>query len=102
MTAERLLDALRTVPGLRPATPRAGTKLPWDLDLLAVDVGADVVEVRLVALALPLPPLLRRAESALRRALTEAGHPDVVLRLVITDVDAAAFDRDEPGPDVSR
>lgn len=102
MTAERLLAALRAVPGLRPATPRVGAKLPWDLDLLAVDVGTDVVEVRLVALTLPLPPLLQHAESALRRALSDAGHPDALLRLVITDIDATAFDRDEPGQDVSQ
>lgn len=101
MTAEAVLAALRTVPGLRPATPRVGAKLPWDLDLLAVDAGPDVVEVRLVALTLPLPPLLQRAESALRRVLADAGHPNALLRLVITDVDATAFDRDEPGRDVS-
>jgi hypothetical protein len=102
MTAEHLLAALRAIPGLRPATPLVGAKLPWDLDLLAVDVGADVVEVRLVALTLPLPPLLQRAESALRQALADAGHPNALLRLVITDVDATAFDRDEPGRDVSQ
>lgn len=92
MSAEKLLAALRAVPGVRPATPRVGAKLPWDLDLLAIDVGADVVEVRLVALSLPLPPLLQRAESVLRPVLADAGHGNALLRLVITDIDATAFD----------
>jgi hypothetical protein len=103
MSAEELLAALRTVPGVRPATPRVGAKLPWDLDLLAIDVGTEVVEVRLVALTLPLPPLLRRAENALRPVLADAGRGKALLRLVITDIDATAFEtgRDEPGRDVS-
>jgi hypothetical protein len=103
MTAEVVLAALRNVPGLRPATPQVGAKLPWDLDLLAVDTGDDVVEVRLVALALPLPPLLRRAETVVRQALAGIGREHVLLRLVITDVDATAFEpvRDEAGRDVS-
>lgn len=86
-----VLTALRSVPGLRPATPLAATLVPWDLDLLAVDVSARVVELRLVAFALPLPPLLTHAETVLRQALSTAGHPDTLLRLVITDIDASAF-----------
>jgi hypothetical protein len=91
---EVVLAALRKVPGLRPATPRVA-RLPWDLDLLAVDVAADEVEVRLVALALPLPPLLLRAETVLRQALAEVGYGSATLRLVLTDLDATAF---ENGP----
>ncbi|MFC4856872.1 hypothetical protein [Actinophytocola glycyrrhizae] len=87
--AEVLLAALRTVPELRPATPRV-ERFPWDLDLLSVDVGPEVVEVRLVALALPLPPLLRRAETALRQALAGVGREKTLLRLVVTDIDATA------------
>ena len=103
MSAEKLLAALRTVPGVRPATPQVGAKLPWDLDLLAIEVGAEVVEVRLVALRLPLPALLRRAENALRPVLADVGLGKALLRLVITDVDATAFEtgRDEPGRGVS-
>lgn len=103
MSAEKFLAALRAVPGVRPATPRVGAKLPWDLDLLAIDVGTEVVEVRLVALRLPLPPLLRMAENALRPVLADAGCGKALLRLVITDIDASAFEtgRDEPGRGVS-
>lgn len=92
--AGALLAALRSVPGLRPATPLATTLVPWDLDLLAVDVTDRVVELRLVAFALPLPPLLQQAETVLRQALSTTGQPAAVLRLVITDIDASAFDVD--------
>lgn len=90
--AGALLTALRSVPGLRPATPLATTLMPWDLDLLAVDVSAREVELRLVAFTLPLPPLLQQAETVLRQALSAAGRSDALLRLVITDIDASAFD----------
>lgn len=89
--AEVVLAALRKVPALRPATPQV-SRLPWDLELLAVDVGADGIEVRLVALSLPLPPLLAHAESVLRQALADVGREKTLLRLVITDVDATAFE----------
>jgi len=92
--ADMLLAALRKVPQLRPATSattRAATLVPWDLDLLAVDVSPDVVELRLVALALPLAPSLRDAETVLRQVLVESGQPKTALRLVITDLDATAL-----------
>jgi len=69
-----LLAALHGVAGLRPATPLTVpviARVPWDYDVLALDIDVDLVEVRVVATGLPLPPLLGRAESALRGA---AGH----------------------------
>lgn len=91
----RLLAAIRSVPGLRPAypMPRVGPtqRLPWDPAGLAVDLG-DTVEVRLVATALPLPPLLDQAETACRTALADTPWARAALRLVITDLDAAALD----------
>jgi hypothetical protein len=96
--ADTLLEALRGIPGLRPATPsttRAGTLVPWNVDVLAVDITDDVVELRLVALTLPLPPLLRRAEAVLRAALLGTTWESARLRLVVTDLDAAAL----PGPE---
>lgn len=95
--AAALLTALRSVPGLRPATPLATTLVRWDLELLAVDVTARVVELRLVAFALPLPPLLQHAETVLRQALSASGQPDALLRLVITDIDASAFEEQQEG-----
>jgi hypothetical protein len=92
--ADTLLAALRGIPGLRPATPsttRAATLVPWNFDVLAVDVTDEVVELRLVALELPLPPLLRRAEAVLRAALRGTKWERARLRLVVTDLDAAAL-----------
>ncbi|MEC3976165.1 hypothetical protein [Amycolatopsis sp. H20-H5] len=89
-----LLTVLKGVPGLRTATPspaQTSAGLPWDLELLAVDVEDDLVEISLVALALPLPPLLRRAEHALRSALDDTEWAPARLRLIVTDLDAAAF-----------
>jgi hypothetical protein len=97
--ADALLEALRGIPGLRPATPsttRAVTLVPWKVDVLAVDVTDEVVELRLVALTLPLPPLLRRAEAVLRAALLGTKWESARLRLVVTDLDATAL----PGPGV--
>jgi hypothetical protein len=94
---DTLLEALRGIPGLRPATPsttRAVVLVPWNVDMLAVDVTDEVVELRLVALTLPLPPLLRRAEAVLRAALLGTKWESAMLRLVVTDLDAAAL----PGP----
>ncbi|HEX2131830.1 MAG TPA: hypothetical protein VHH15_09715 [Actinophytocola sp.] len=84
---------MEAVPELRPAT-----LAPWNLDALTVDVSGGVVELRVVALALPLPPLLRRAETALRAALlgTELEHARV--RLVVTDLDARALEDGETHP----
>lgn len=97
--ADTLLEALRGIPGLRPATPsttRAATLVPWNVDVLAVDITDEVVELRLVALTLPLPPLLRRTEVALRAVLRGTKWESARLRLVVTDLDAAAL----PGPEV--
>lgn len=89
-----VLAALREIPGLRPATPAttaAGAKLPWDLDAMAVGLSEGVVEVRVVALALPIPPLTDLAGPALRAVLTGTPWENAILRLVVTDVDAAAL-----------
>lgn len=89
-----LLTVVRTLPGLRPATPSTdslASKVPWDLDAIAVDVNDELVEIRLVALTLPLPPVLRHAETVLRSTLDDTPWEKAFLRLVITDVDASAF-----------
>jgi hypothetical protein len=86
----RLLDALRAEPGLRPATPANLPAVPWDLDAFAIDVDAETIEVRVVATELPLPPLLDRAQRALRAIVDDSGFKPAVLRMVISDIDAAA------------
>ena len=87
---ERLLAALRAEPGLRPATPANLPAVPWDLDAFAIDVDADTIEVRVVATELPLPPLLARAQRALRAIVDDSEFKPAVLRIVISDIDASA------------
>ncbi len=92
--AEKLIAALRGVHGLRPATPSVKPTtswVPWDWDTLAVDLGAEVVEVRVVATALPLPPLLAEATAVLGDVLRHSAFAAATLRIVVTDLDAAAL-----------
>lgn len=81
-----LLETLAGVPGLRPAAPAIA-----ELDVMAIGVEEEVVEVRVVALTLPLPPLLRHAEAALLSTVDDSPWQNARLRLVVTDIDAAAF-----------
>ncbi|MFD3442804.1 hypothetical protein ACFWU3_35570 [Streptomyces sp. NPDC058685] len=84
------------LPGLRPATPSTtpiGSRVPWNLDASAVAIGDDVVEIRLVALVLPLPTALSRAGTALHAVLEGTRWKDARLRLVVTDIDATALTR---------
>ncbi len=88
-----LLSALRDVPGLRAAAPSttATSNLPWDVDVMAVDITEDVVEIRVVALSVPIPPLTETAGAVLRAVLTGTAWENATLRLVVTDVDAGAL-----------
>jgi hypothetical protein len=95
--AGRLLDVLRAEPGLRPATPSALPAVPWDLGTFAIDVDADLIEIRVVATRLPLPPLIDRAHRALRGIVDDSPFKAAVLRIVINDIDAAAVTF--PGPE---
>ncbi|MEV6907406.1 hypothetical protein [Amycolatopsis sp. NPDC051071] len=89
-----LLSALREVPGLRAATPSttaAASAVPWDLDVMAVDITEHVVEIRVVALSVPIPPLTEAAGAVLRAVLAGTAWENASLRLVVTDVDAGAL-----------
>jgi hypothetical protein len=97
--ATRLVAALDDVPGLRPAMPvtnRVTTSLRWNLDGLAVDITPTLVEVRVIALALPLRPVLAHAEAVLRTVLTGTEYEHACLRLVVTDLDACAVSSRTP------
>ncbi|MGW1884538.1 hypothetical protein [Streptomyces sp. NPDC001970] len=92
--AHSLLAALGRIRGLRPATPSTthiGSRVPWNLDTLAVGIDDELIEIRVVALALPLPPTLREAEAALHATLRGTQWTNARLRLVVTDIDAAAL-----------
>ncbi|WP_020669295.1 hypothetical protein [Amycolatopsis nigrescens] len=90
----KLLAALAGVTGLRPATPAdppTASWMWWDWDSLAIDLDEDAVRIRLVATELPLPPLLHRATEAIRPVLAGTRWENAILRLVVTDIDGAAF-----------
>lgn len=90
---ERIVGALKEIDGLRPATPVSPetTWLPVDWEGMAVDLSAEVVQVRLIATRLPIPPLLDRAADAVRPVLAGTEWAEARLRLVVTDLDGAAF-----------
>lgn len=87
-----LLATLSTVDGLRPATPSLRAGHSWNLDQLAVDADPELVQIRLVATAMPLPPLLAEAGEVLAKELAGSAYAGATLRLVVADVDAAAFE----------
>ncbi|MEQ0559355.1 hypothetical protein ABJI51_09770 [Amycolatopsis sp. NEAU-NG30] len=91
--ADRIVGALGKVDGLRPATPVSPetTWLPVDWAGLAVDLGPDLVQVRVIATRLPIPPLLDQAAEAVRPVLAGTRWAQARLRLVVTDLDGAAF-----------
>ncbi|ATY15580.1 hypothetical protein CU254_38245 [Amycolatopsis sp. AA4] len=91
--AGTIADALSALDGLRPATSVAA-EISWlrtDPAGGAVDLTSDSVEIRVVALRLPLPPLLSAAEARVRAVLAGTEWADASIRLVVTDIDGAAF-----------
>jgi hypothetical protein len=89
---DQLLAALADVPGLRPASPPVNASFGrWSLETLAVDVDEKLIQVRLVATALPLPPLLERAAAVLEPVVAASPYRDAQLRLIVTDLDRAAL-----------
>ncbi|MFJ7211309.1 hypothetical protein [Amycolatopsis sp. NPDC098790] len=89
---EKIVGALETVDGLRPAT-LVSPETTWLPVGQAVDLSADVVQIRLIATRLPIPPLLEQAAAAVRPVLAGTEWEGARLRLVVTDLDGAAFRR---------
>lgn len=85
--------AVRGVPGLRPAQPLGPAGPSWLPRPAAdgVELTPDLVTVRVVARALPLPPLLAAAERDIRAVLAGTPWAAARLRLVVCELDAAAF-----------
>ncbi|WP_326945245.1 hypothetical protein OG439_37215 [Amycolatopsis sp. NBC_01307] len=90
---EKIIVAIKGIPGLRPATPvSAGTTwLPVDWEGMAVDLTPELVQIRLIASRLPIPQLLDRATEVVRPVLAGTEWENAHLRLVVTDLDGAAF-----------
>jgi hypothetical protein len=90
---EKIIRAIKGVAGLRPATPVSPetTWLPVAWEGMAVDLTPEVVQIRLIATRLPIPPLLDLASEAVRPVLVGTEWENARLRLVVTDLDGAAF-----------
>ncbi|MDT8910616.1 hypothetical protein [Amycolatopsis sp. PS_44_ISF1] len=92
-TTDRIVAALERVDGLRPATLIV-PEHPWvpgDWSGLAVDLDPDTVQIHLIATRLPLTPLLEAAAAEVRAVLAGTAWDTAKLRLVVTDIDGAAF-----------
>ncbi|MBF6436425.1 hypothetical protein [Nocardia cyriacigeorgica] len=91
---DKIIGAVEGISGLRPATPivrENATWWPWDARKYAVDLTERAVVVRVVAATLPLPPLLDLAGKAIGLVLAGTPWERATLRLVVTELDAAAF-----------
>ncbi|WP_024799571.1 hypothetical protein [Nocardia sp. BMG51109] len=89
-----IVDAIEAVDGLRPATPPAlpnATWLPLRGSRSAVDITPSVVEIRVVAVALPLPPLVDKLAGAVRELLEPTQWARATVRVVVADLDAGSF-----------
>lgn len=94
-----IVAAVRSVPGLRPASPvglERSRWMPWDPALLSVSLGGTHLEVQLAATRLPLPPLLERAAAAIREAAEPTRWGALPGRLVVTALDAGALSAPAP------
>ncbi|WP_328394426.1 hypothetical protein [Nocardia sp. NBC_00416] len=97
MTPDDLIDtiigALEACHGVRPATPLIGEPAVWwprDTRKYAVDLHSAIVQIRIVATAMPLPPLLEQVAADIRPLLAGTPWEDAELRLVVTELDSVA------------
>jgi hypothetical protein len=91
---EAIFAAVNGVPGLRPAmliSQQNASWIPWDWEGSAVTLEPELVQVRVIARCLPLPPLLDSASEAVRALLVGTPWEHAKLRLVVTDIDGSAF-----------
>ena len=92
--SDKIIDAVAAAPGLRPAAPIAREHAGWwpfDPRRYAVGLTATVVEVRVVATALPLAPLLDNLAATLGPLLSGTRWESAELRLMVTELDASAL-----------
>ncbi|WP_306357291.1 MULTISPECIES: hypothetical protein [unclassified Nocardia] len=94
---EAIVEAIEATDGLRPVAPfglDAVTWLPRGGRAYAVDLTKEVVEIRVAATALPLRPLVERLSTAVRALLRDTAWAEAAIRVVVAELDAAAFGDD--------
>lgn len=91
---DQIIAAVTAHPGVRPAAPLLGERAglwPFDARGYAVGFTPAVVEVRVVATALPLTPLLDDLAAAIRLLLRGTRWEAAELRVMVTELDKAAL-----------
>ncbi|MEU8895629.1 hypothetical protein [Nocardia sp. NPDC048505] len=97
---DRIVAAIDTIDGADPAVPMGLQNNRWLPGRAAVDLG-ETVEIRVVAMTLPLPPLVEKLDAAVRPALAGSAWARRALRIHVVDLHADAFGSDSdhsPGP----
>lgn len=92
--ADRVAAAVGAVGGISLLVPLRAQAIRWagSDSAMAVSVGPEGIEVRLVAHRLPLPPLLDEVAAAIQDELTGAGRPLSPLRLIVVELTTQAFE----------
>ncbi|MGF0316386.1 hypothetical protein [Nocardia fluminea] len=91
---DRIVAAIDSVEGVHPAVPMGlqnSQWLPWNAGSAAVDLDDTVVQIRVVAATLPLRPLLRSLEAAIRPLLDQTPWAAARLRVHVVDLHTDVF-----------
>ncbi|WP_040809720.1 hypothetical protein [Nocardia concava] len=92
---DALAEAVGAVPGVRLVPVLTDIAwLPKPLRGTAIELGTDVVEIRVVATELPLRPLADRVAEAVAPVLAGTRWADATVRLVVAELEAAALEGD--------
>lgn len=91
---EVVAEAVGSVAGLSLLVPlrKEALRLAGRDEGMAVSVSDDLVEVRVVAHRLPLPPMLDRAGDLARAGLAGTRWSEVPVRFVVAELARSAFD----------
>ncbi|MFJ4655695.1 hypothetical protein ACIP5Y_30825 [Nocardia sp. NPDC088792] len=92
---DRLAAALAEVDGVLPAASLTDVSwLPKPVRGTAIELGSDLVEIRVIATELPLRPLADRVAAAVAPVLSGTAWADATVRLVVTELGAGALEED--------
>jgi hypothetical protein len=103
---DRIVAAIDSVAKVHPAVPMGlqdSRWLPWNAGSAAVDLDDSVVQIRVVAATLPLQPLLRELDAAIRPLLDRTPWAAARLRVHVVDLHTDVFTTESdpdhnPGP----
>lgn len=92
---DRLAAAVAEVDGVLPAASLTDVSwLPKPVRGTAIELGSNLVEIRVIATELPLRPLLDRVAAAVAPVLSGTAWAGATVRLVVTELGAGALEGD--------